>query len=77
MEGDQLIPLASALLPGAPSLVLDRAAHGQGFGRPWYGSHGLLDQLWPIALETWRTALRARVERGQTVAADADDPVDR
>ena len=60
VEGDGLIPLASALLPGAPSLVLDDAAHGQSPGRDWYGSDGPLDRWWPAAVETWRSALRAR-----------------
>jgi hypothetical protein len=60
--GDGLIPLGSALLPGAPSLVLDRGQHGQWPGRDWYGSDGPLDQWWPLALETWRGALRARAE---------------
>lgn len=61
IEGDQLIPLPSALLPGAPSLVFDDAAHGQGLGRDWYGSPRFLDQWWPLALEAWRGALRARL----------------
>lgn len=64
IEGDQLIPLPSALLPGAPSLVLDGASHGQGFARAWYGSDPFFDQWWPVALETWRAALRARAGTG-------------
>lgn len=62
IEGDGLVPLASALLPGAPQLVLEDAAHGQGFGRDWYGSPRILDRWWPMALETWRAALIARAE---------------
>ncbi len=50
--GDGLIPLGSALLPGAPSLVLDDARHGQWPGRDWYGSDGPMDRWWPVALET-------------------------
>ena len=61
IEGDGLIPLASALLPGAAQLVLD-AAHGQGIGRDWYGSPAILAQWWPLALETWRGALLARAD---------------
>lgn len=60
IEGDGLIPLASALLPGAAQLVMDDVAHGQGFGRDWYGSPRILDRWWPVALETWRAALHAR-----------------
>jgi hypothetical protein len=60
IEGDGLIPVRSALLPGAPSLVLDGARHGQWPGRDWYGSDRFLDRWWPVALEHWRAALRAR-----------------
>jgi hypothetical protein len=60
--GDGLIPLGSALLPGAPSLVLTDARHGQWFGRDWYGSDRPMDRWWPVALETWQATLRARAE---------------
>jgi hypothetical protein len=60
IAGDGLIPLASALLPGAAQMVLDDAAHGQGIGRDWYGSERILDRWWPLALEAWRGALLAR-----------------
>ena len=61
VEGDGLIPLASAILDGAPSLVLDDAVHGTWPGA-WYGSERFLDAWWPRALETWHAALAARVE---------------
>ena len=61
VEGDGLIPLRSALLPGAPSIVLDDAAHGQGPGLEWYGSPRFVPQWWPAAVATWRGALSARV----------------
>jgi len=61
--GDGLIPLASALLPGAPSLVLDDALHGQQPGRDWYGSDRFLDRWWPLAMDAWTGALRARLDR--------------
>ncbi len=64
LEGDGLIPLVSALLPGAETMVFDDAAHGQGPGRDWYGSARFVDEWWPRAMEAWRAALRARVERG-------------
>jgi hypothetical protein len=60
IDGDGLVPVAAALLPGASQLVLDDAAHGQGFGRDWYGSERLLDRWWPMAVESWLAALRAR-----------------
>lgn len=62
IEGDGLIPLASAILPGAPSLVFDDAAHGQGLGRDWYGSERFTARWWPLALDAWECALRARAE---------------
>ena len=61
ITGDGLIPLASALLPGATQLVLDDAAHGQGIGRDWYGSARFVDRWWPLAIDAWHAALlRAR-----------------
>jgi hypothetical protein len=66
ITGDGLIPLASALLPGAPQLVLDDAAHGQGIGRDWYGSERFVDRWWPLALESWHAALLARAEAALT-----------
>jgi len=60
VAGDGLVPVASALLPGARHLVLDDAVHGPGVRSPWYGQEGQLDAWWPIALDVWRDALRAR-----------------
>lgn len=64
IEGDGLIPLSSARLPGAREIVLDRAIHGQLAGEPWYGADEMLDQWWPAAVEVWRDALRARLAGG-------------
>jgi len=64
IEGDGLIPVSSALLPGSRQIILDGAAHGQGAGHPWYGSEAWVDAWWPQAVETWRDALRARKGRG-------------
>ena len=61
IEGDGLIPLSSARLPGALEIVLDDAIHGQLAGEPWYGVDEMLDRWWPPAVEVWRSALRARV----------------
>jgi hypothetical protein len=74
LVGDGLIPLGSALLPGAPSLVLEDAHHGQGFGRDWYGSDGPMDLWWPVALETWRAALRARAAMALTASFPDSTP---
>lgn len=62
VAGDGLVPVASALLPGARHLVLEDAAHGPGAGIPWYGREPQLDAWWPAALDTWREALRVRRE---------------
>jgi hypothetical protein len=72
--GDGLVPVASALLPGARHLVLDDAVHGPGVHAPWYGQDAQLDAWWPVALEAWRDALRARRARraGLPVAAEAE-----
>ena len=63
VAGDGLVPVASALLPGARHLVLEDAVHGPGVRDPWYGQEPQLDAWWPAALETWREAIRARQAR--------------
>jgi hypothetical protein len=73
VEGDGLVPVASALLPGARHLVLD-AVHGP-FG-PWFGQDVHLDAWWPVALELWHDALRARRERRRHTAAEEAPPGD-
>lgn len=60
VAGDGLVPLASALLPGARHLVLDDAVHSPGVRDPWYGDDVQIDAWWPVAVEVWRDALRAR-----------------
>lgn len=60
IEGDGVVPVDSALLEGARRIVLDDVDHGQGAGRPWYGSDEGLDGWWGAALETWRAALDVR-----------------
>jgi PGAP1-like protein len=61
--GDGLIPLASAHLAGARQVTLDDVVHGQFGGAPWYGSDRAIDRWWPVAVEEWRNAVRAREER--------------
>ena len=65
IEGDGLIPVRSALVEGTRQVLLDDAIHGQGMREPWYGSDGIIDRWWPVALEVWRSALDARrIEAG-------------
>jgi hypothetical protein len=62
-EGDGLVPLASARLPGARAVVVDDAIHGPGAGAPWYGTDSPMAVWWPAALAAWREALRYRAGR--------------
>jgi hypothetical protein len=59
-EGDGLVPLAAAVLPGSRAVILDDAVHGPTTGAPWYGSDSSLDAWWPEALAAWHAALAAR-----------------
>ena len=59
--GDGLIPVAAALLSGSRQVVLPGATHGPGPRSPWYGDRANADAWWPVALEAWRDALRARL----------------
>ena len=61
VAGDGLIPVAAALLPGSRQVVLPGATHGPGRRSPWYGDRANADAWWPVALEAWRDALRARL----------------
>ncbi len=60
VAGDGLIPVAAALLPGSRHVVLSDAIHGPSRRAAWYGSDTSLDAWWPVALDAWRDALRAR-----------------
>jgi hypothetical protein len=73
IEGDGIVPVGSALLEGARQIVLDDIDHGQGAGRPWYGSDQGLDGWWDTALETWRAALDIRRSM-PAVAPVGEDP---
>jgi hypothetical protein len=72
--GDGLVPVDGAMLPGARHLVLDDAVHGQLSGRPWYGSDEHIDRWWPLAVDAWRGALRARVDQPTLAGAMEDSP---
>ena len=60
VEGDGLVPVAAALLPGSRQVVLVDAVHGPSLRTTWYGSSISVDAWWPVALDAWRGALRAR-----------------
>jgi hypothetical protein len=65
--GDGVVPLAAAVLPGSQPVIVEGVGHGI-FGRlPWYGSAGVLERWWPVAIDAWRAALRARLEPGDRV----------
>ena len=66
VAGDGLIPVAAALLPGSRQVVLPDAVHGPSSSAAWYGAGANLDAWWPVALDAWREALRARLATGPT-----------
>jgi hypothetical protein len=76
VAGDGLVPVASALLPGAEHLVLDDAVHGPGARAPWYGQDAQIDAWWPRAVELWRGALRARQAGRGTAVGEQGPPAD-
>ena len=50
VEGDGVVPVEAALLPGSESLVVDGVGHNRRLGR-WYGSDGeTVEQWWPEEL---------------------------
>jgi hypothetical protein len=71
VAGDGLIPVAAALLPGSRQIVLPDAVHGPSSRTAWYGDGARLDAWWPVALDAWREALRARLATGPTPSAGA------
>ena len=46
LEGDGLVPVASALLQGAEAITLPGVAHGGAFGDRWYGTPAVMPQWW-------------------------------
>lgn len=63
-EGDGQVPVVATELDGAGRIVLNSAIHGPGAGASWYGSESVVDDWWPAAVETWRSALRFREATG-------------
>ena len=49
--GDGLVPVDSALLRDARSVVLDDTAHGGLFGRSWYGSLDRVEAWWSALVD--------------------------
>ncbi len=64
VQGDGLVPVSSALLPGAEPLVLDDLYHGRlyaGFGGRWYGSdRTTVERWWPEELRVKGSIVRGR-----------------
>ncbi len=60
IEGDGLVPVPSAVLPGSRTVILDGVLHGPSVGVAWYGSDEALDSWWPEALAAWHEALAVR-----------------
>jgi pimeloyl-ACP methyl ester carboxylesterase len=49
--GDGIVPLSSARLDGAETLVLDGVAHSKRYGHDWYGaSKAIVRRWWPRSL---------------------------
>jgi pimeloyl-ACP methyl ester carboxylesterase len=49
--GDGIVPLSSARLHGAESMVLDGVSHSRKYGRDWYGaSRAIVRRWWPRSL---------------------------
>jgi hypothetical protein len=59
--GDGFVPYSAVHLEGATQLTYDDVRHGM-VGAPWYGDDVMLDRWWPVALERWHAALKARSE---------------
>ena len=64
VRGDGMVPVESALLPGAETLVLDDAYHGRsygGFGGRWYGSdRETVERWWPEELRVRERLVEGR-----------------
>lgn len=50
VRGDGLVPVSSACLQGAQTVVLPGVAHGGAFGTRWYGTPDVVAQWWRSAV---------------------------
>jgi hypothetical protein len=57
--GDGIVPARAVHLDGARQLTYGDVRHGV-IGAPWYGDEAVVDRWWPVALELWNEAIRAR-----------------
>lgn len=73
IDGDGVVPVETALLPGARTIVTDDLAHGIWRGA-WYGSESGIDRWWPSALASWRAALDVRRAEDE-VGATRSEPI--
>ena len=49
--GDGMVPMSSAKLDGAESIVLEGVSHSRKYGREWYGgSRAIVQRWWPRSL---------------------------
>ena len=66
--GDGIVPFSAVHLDGATQLTYEDVRHGM-VGAPWYGDDVMLDRWWPVAVDLWRAALKARSEAESAVLA--------
>jgi len=64
---DGVVSVEWAHLAGATNLTYHDVYHGV-VGGPWYGDGIIIDRWWPVAVESWHAALRARETLGRTPA---------
>lgn len=46
--GDGIVPVTSALLPGADTIVLENTGHFSSLGQAWYGSQDIVSRWWTM-----------------------------
>jgi hypothetical protein len=66
--GDGIVPFSAVHLEGATQLTYEDVRHGM-VGAPWYGDDAMLDRWWPVAIDLWQAALKARSEAGLATMA--------
>ncbi len=48
LDGDGLVPLNSSLLEGSQKIIINETAHGNFFGKEWYGSPSKVEKWWDL-----------------------------